>query len=281
MFDEDDGPTDDNAPDRRYGRPEVAAADKLEELRMYAELAAVFEGTAKFGHALLRDLTPDLARRLQVGMVTLERARDGSVQLIPAEKVPLAHELLRLHREAGLSTCDYHSLVRPGEVHLARWVVGTDFDTVFSRLCAHFDAMLSGHVEDEQAARGWQGDPSLPAYIAALEKLKPDLTSRYLVPHVRRGTVPACLSTHTADELNIDYLASTVMQLSPRDLTAPSPPADGGHTDDTPWAEPDESAAADESELAWYFKMFLLRGHVDGGAAACFYAFLQKADHAV
>ena len=264
MFDDDA----DEAPARRTD-PEQAARDKLEELRMYAELAAVFEGPRKFDHDLRRDLPSDLAQRLQRGMLTLERARPNQVQILPDEQVPLARELLSANDPAGLTCGDYHACVRPGQVVMARWIRGEDFDVFHERLLAHFDAMLAGHIEDEESARAWQGDPSLPKYLESLEKFKPNLADRYLVAFVRSGRVPACLSTHTADELNIAFLAETVMGLSVPEVVGPQA---GAATSD----EDDDDAYPDESALAWYFKLYLLRGTVERVPTACFFAFLQK-----
>lgn len=295
MFDD----PDDASQSRRVG-PEQAAAEKLEELRMYAELAAVFEGTARFGHAVRHDLPARVARQLQRGMVTLERARDGSVQLIPPEQVPLAHELLRLHRLEQLTLCDYHGCGESGELHIARWVAGSDFDTVFERLQAHFESMLEGHIEEEREARGWRGDPYVSAYLAALERLKPDLPTRYLLPYLRSGAVPACLSTHTVDNLSVSFLCSTVMQIDApvlfapwHNMTAEEAAEYFADIDDDeviasmlklgrePGSEPDDlppvdlSALTDPPWLSHYFKLFLLRGMVDQSLVACFYAFFQ------
>lgn len=263
MF-EDDA---DDAPARRTD-PEQAAKDKLEELRMYAELAAVFEGPRKFDQAFRRDLPLDLAQRLQRGLLTLERARPGQSQLIPAEHISLARELLAAHDTAGLTCGDYHAAVRPGQVLIARWIQGGDFDTFHERLSDHFDAMLAGHIEDEESARRWLGDSTLPKYLQSLKKHKPNLPERYLWAFIRSGGVPACLSTHTADELNIAFLAETVMGLTVGEIVGQQAALAVSDDDDAAWP--------DESDLAWYFKLFLLRGTVEQVPTACFFAFLQK-----
>lgn len=261
MFEDD--ADDDHA---RRTDPEQAAKDKLEELRMYAELAAVFEGPRKFDHAFRRDLPLDLAQRLQRGLLTLERDRPDQRQILPDEHIPLARQLLSANDAARLTYGDYHASVRPGQVLIARWIHGGDFVTFHDRLSAHFDAMLAGHIEDEESARRWTGDPTLPKYLQSLEKHKFNIAERYLLPFIQGGALPACLSTHTADELNIAFLAETVMGLSVAEVVGQQ--ADSARFDDDAWP--------DESDLAWYFKLFLLRGRVEQLPTACFFAFLQK-----
>jgi hypothetical protein len=55
--------------------PQTRAKEKADEFRMFAELAAVFEGPRKFDAALRPDLTPALARDLQQSIGRLEKAR--------------------------------------------------------------------------------------------------------------------------------------------------------------------------------------------------------------
>ena len=72
------------------------------------------------------------------------------------------------------------------------------------------------------------------------------------------------LSTQSADEININYLAEDVMGRSTEELVGPAsaPPAD----------------APTEQDLAWFFKLFSLRGVREGTEQMCFFTFLQKSD---
>jgi hypothetical protein len=271
MFDDDDAPR--SKPTRD---PQVRALEKIEEFRMHAELAAVFEAPRKFGAAVLTDLPTAVSRDLQLTLARLDKARANLGQLIPPAPLasPAASEpatplasaeamrLLTMPETEDLSTGDYHLCRRPGEVTIARWVVGDEVDTFYTRLQAHFDVALEGHKDDERQDNAWKNDPDVLSYLDALEKNPVNLAEVYLRPQVRQHGVFA-INTQTADEINIEYLADYLMGVAPADVVG------------------DESAppeAPTESDLAWYFKLFLLRGIRDGTERALFFTFLQKTD---
>ena len=79
-------------------------------------------------------------------------------------------------------------------------------------------------------------------------------------PGLRFATI---LSTQSADELNISFLADTIMQVPASDLVGDA-------------LAPGEDAS--DQDKAWFFKLFSLRGMKDGEERMCFFAFLQKTD---
>jgi hypothetical protein len=243
--------------------PVTRAREKADECRINAELAAIFEGPRKFD-AELRPLKYDLAREVQRAMGKLDKAREGEGALLPASARDEAIALLRWPPDRGMATIDYHVSRRPGEVMIARWLRGTDeCDAFYERLQAHFDAALEGYKEDEREAHGWKKDPGITAYLAALEKLEISMTDRYRRDGVREKGVLA-LSTVTADEINIAFIAETIMGVPSAELAgeAAAPPEEG----------------ASEQDLAWFFKLFSLRGMDGEDEAMCFFAYLQKTD---
>jgi hypothetical protein len=228
---------------------------------MFAELAAVFEGPRKFDAALRPDLTPALARDLQQSIGRLEKARSIESPLLPPTSAAEAARLLNLPATADLSTLDYHLHRRPGEVMLARWLAGDEVDIFYKRLQAHFDAALEGFREDQRSQQ-WKQDAATLAYLAALDKIEMDLAERYLREPIGQHNL-FVLSTQTADEINISYLAEQIMGVSPAEVVGPAS------------APPDEPTEAD---LAWFFKLFSLRGKTEGIERMCFFAYLQKSD---
>ena len=71
------------------------------------------------------------------------------------------------------------------------------------------------------------------------------------------------LSTQSADEININFLCDYIMSIPAAELVGPvSAPGD----------EPSDR------DLAWFFKLFSLRGMVEGQERMCFFTFLQKSD---
>ncbi len=260
-------------PNKPPADPTVRAREKVEEFRMHAELAAVFEGPRKFSAELLPDLPHALAKDIQLAIAKLDKARANTGQLVPPpdpanplspEPVAEALRLLTLPTTAHLSTNDYHLSRRPGEVLIARFLSSDEVDTFFSRLQAHFDAALDGHKEDERQENQWRNDPASAAYLAELEKISLNLPEIYIRPHVAKHGLFA-LNTQTADEVNIAYLADYIMNITPADLVG---------EDNAP---PD---APTDQDLAWYFKLFLLRGYHKKTELALFFAFLQKTDDA-
>jgi len=71
------------------------------------------------------------------------------------------------------------------------------------------------------------------------------------------------LSTLTADEMDISHLAETVMGAQVTDVVGAAS------------ALPDDPT---ESDRAWFFKLFSLRGIVEGVERMCFFTYMQKAE---
>ena len=269
--DDDDGPGGDGPtpPADRARDPALAAKEQADSLRMHAEIAAVFEGPRKFDAAVTPGLDPDLARDVQRTVGKLGNTIIKAGPVLTGANAAEANRILDLPTTHGLSTNDYHVHRRPGEVMVVRWLAGAEqADTFYQRLQAHFDAAFEAHKEDERQANGWRQDPAAAAYRTALDAITVDMPERYLRDAVRvaRATV---MSTLTADEMNIAYLCDHVMGVPAAELVgrASAPPAGG---------EPKDA------DLAWYFKLFALRGPAPrgGGAAGerlCFFTFLQKA----
>ena len=71
------------------------------------------------------------------------------------------------------------------------------------------------------------------------------------------------LSTQMADEINIAYLSDHIMEVPAADIVGKvsAPPED-----------------PPEKDLAWFYKLFSLRGVRDGVEQMCFFTFLQKTD---
>jgi hypothetical protein len=170
--------------------------------------------------------------------------------------------LLDLPATGGLSTNDYHIHRRPGEVMIVRWLAGGEVETFYERLQAHFDAALEGFKEDERQALEWKRDPKVKAYLKALDGIEVKMADRYLRDHIRQHNL-FVLSTQAADELNIAYLADPIMGVTPADIVGSAS------------APPDDPT---EQDLAWFFKLFSLRGMKDGTEQMCFFAYLQKSD---
>ena len=131
-------------PTERPLDPAVQAREKADELRMHAELAAVFEGHRKFDAVLRTGLDPQLARDIQRTMAKLEKSRSPDSPLLPQDSIPGADELLKIPAERELPTSDYHIHRRPGELMIVRWLSGDEVETYHERFQAHFDAALAG-----------------------------------------------------------------------------------------------------------------------------------------
>jgi hypothetical protein len=180
--------------------------------------------------------------------------------VLPEPSAAEAAGLLDIPKARGLATNDYHVHRRPGEVMIVRWLEGDQVETFYERFQAHFDAALEGYREEERQAREWQQDPQTLAYLAALDKLEARMADRYLRDVIRKHNL-FVLSTQSADEMNIAYLADYVMGVPAAEIVGPAS------------APPDEPT---ERDLAWFFKLFSLRGMVEGTERMCFFAFLQK-----
>ena len=257
MFDEPE-----ERPADRPLDPATRAREKVDAFRMHAELAAVFEGRRKFGARLRPGLDPEVARDVQRGVARLEKAKSADSPLVPEPSAADAAGLLNLPDARGLSTNDYHIHRRPGETMIVRWLSGEQVDAFYERLQAHFDAALNQYREEERQSHGWKQDPRTVAYLAALEAVDVRMAERYLRDVIRQHNV-FVLSTQTADELDILHLCDHVMGVEAADVVG------------APSAPPEEPT---ERDRAWFFKLFSLRGQIEGIERICFFTFLQKSD---
>jgi len=250
------------SPPEQATDPALRAREKSDEFRMHAELAAVFEGHRKCDAELIAGLDPQVAREVQRTIGRLEKAKSPDSPLLPETSAPDAASLLTLATTRELSTNDYHIHRRPGEVMIVRWLEGDQVQAFYERLQAHFDAALEGCKEDERQATEWKHDPQSAAFLTALDAIKVSMPERYLRDPIRAHNLYV-LSTQSADEMNIAYLSDYIMGVSPAELvgSASAPPT-----------EPTEQ------DLAWFFKLFSLRGMHEGVERMCFFAFLQKSD---
>jgi len=264
MYDE---PNDDDShgdePAERVMDPAQRAKEKGDEFRMHAEIAAVFEGHRKFDAQIRTDFDDEVARDVQRRAAKLEKAKTPESPILPPAAWPDATELLQLADARGLSTNDYHVRRRPGEVMIARWLAGEQVESFYTRMQAHFDAGMEGYKEDERQAHGWKQDPQVAKYLEALDTIEIKTADRYLRDTLRQHGV-FVLSTITADEMDILHLCDYVMGVPAVDVVgrASAPPADG----------------ATERDRAWFFKLFAVRGMVDGVERMFFFTFLQKAE---
>jgi hypothetical protein len=102
----------------------------------------------------------------------------------------------------------------------------------------------------------------MQTYLTALDAVEVKMADRYLRDLIRQHSV-FVLSTQTADEMNIAYLVGDIMGVTPADLVGRA-------------SAPSDSAA--QQDLAWFFKLFSLRGIVEGIERMCFFTYLQKSD---
>jgi hypothetical protein len=252
----------DEDPAEPASKPADRAREKSDEFRMHAELAAVFEGPRKFDAQLRTGFDAKLARDIQGKIRTLERSKLPDIPVLPEPSVAEAAALLNLPKTRGLSTNDYHIHRRPGETMIVRWLAGDQVETYYGRIQAHFDAALDGYREDERQSHEWKQDPQMLAYLTALDALNVKMADRYLRDVIRQHNC-FVLSTQTADEMNIAYLCDTIMGVSADQIVGKAS------------APPD---APTERDLAWFFKLFSLRGIDEGIERMCFFIYLQKSD---
>ena len=257
MFDE---PRED--PTEQSANPADRAKEKSDEFRMHAELAAVFEGVRKFDAQLIPGLSADTARDIQRSMARLEKSKAPNGPVLPPASNAEAATVLNAFDALGLSTNDYHIHRRPGEAMIIRWLQGDQVDSYYNRLQAHFDAAMEGFREDERQAHEWKQDASTLQYLTALDAVNVKMAERYM-RNVLKEHGLFVLSTQMADEINIAYLADTVMNVTAADIVGKAS------------APPDEPT---EHDLAWFYKLFSLRGIRDGVEQMCFFTFLQKSD---
>jgi hypothetical protein len=258
MFDE----PDDDKKSEHASSPAQRAKERAQEVMMYAELYAIFEGTRKFEAEIRAGLDPEVARNVQktIGLAAKKKVQ-GTPVLAP-EAMPAARELLDAPEQAGLSTNDYHIYRRPGEVMMLRWLAGEEVESFYERMQAHLDAGIGGIREDEHSSLDWKADEPTKAYLAELDKLEPKAIDWYGRDAIRKHDL-IFLSTWAADEMNIAFLADQIMGTTPEEIVGNA------------FAPPSEPS---ESDLAWFFKLFCLRGMKAGVEQMCFFTYLQKVD---
>jgi hypothetical protein len=261
MFDEPED-NEREQPDERTSDPAVRAREKFDQFRMHAELAAVFEGKRKFDAELYPGLDPEIARDIQRTIGRLEKSKSPDSPILPASSAADAARLLTLPTSGDVSTNNYHVNRRPGEVMIVRWLADDEVETFYARMQAHFEAALTQFREEERQSLAWKQDPKTLAYLKALDAIDVRLADRYLRDPIRKHNL-FVLSTQAADEIDILHLADYLMSVDPAELVGPA-------------SAPGE--APTEQERAWFFKLFSLRGVVDGVERMCFFTFLQKSD---
>jgi hypothetical protein len=200
---------------------------------------------------------------VQRTIAKLEKAKTPDSPILPPPSADEAKRLLSLAASGGPDTGDYHVHRRPGEVMIVRWLDAEQVDTFYERAQAHFDAALEGFREDERQAREWKSDDETLAYLKALDAVEVKMADRYLRDLIRKHGL-FVLSTVTADEMDILHLCETLMGVEPAALV--------GRASAPPEEEPTEQ------DRAWFFKLFSLRGMVDGEERMCFFTFMQKAE---
>ena len=257
-----EGDDKEEEPTERVSDPSVRAKEKSDECRTHAELAAVFEGPRKFDAEIRPNLDAKTAREVQQGMGRVEKAKAAEHPVLPPEVAELAANLLKMPQARELPTNDYHVYRRPGEVMIARWLAGDEVGTFYERFQAHFDVAIEQYREEERSEQGWKQDPKVLAYLEALDKVELKMTEVYLREIIKQHNA-FVLSTQAADEMNIAYLCDYVMGVPATQVVGEAS------------APPEEPTEAD---LAWFFKMFSLRGVVEGVERMCFFTYLQKAD---
>jgi hypothetical protein len=243
--------------------PTTRAKEKSDEFRVHAELAAAFEGNRKFDAGIYPGLDAGIARDLQRAMAKLEKSKTEASPVIPETSAPDASTVLNLYKDKNLSTNDYHIHRRPGETMIVRWLAADQVQTFYERLQAHFDAALTGYREEEHQQQEWKQEPETLAYLKALDDLEVKMEERYLRPLIKAHKI-FVLSNQSADEMNIAYLCDYIMGIPAAEIVGPksAPPED----DPT------------EGQLAWFFKLYSLRGMVEDEERMCFFTYLQKSD---
>ena len=255
MFDEPEERQTESAAD-----PIARANEKIAEMRMHAELAAIFEGPRKFDADLVPTLDAGTAREIQQAIAKLDKAKKPGMPVLPPDVLP--HERCPVARAGAdeLSTNDYHIHRRPGEVMMVRLLEGEQVESFYHRLQAHFDVAMEQIREDERQALQWKQDEKVEAYLKALDDVKITMAEYYLRDPIRKLGA-AVLSTWTADDMNIAFLAEHLMDRTIEEIVGSA-------------SVPDDPT--DESQLGWFFKLFSLRGFVEGKERMVFFAYLQR-----
>ncbi len=243
---------------------QTRAMEALNQFRLHAEIAAIFEGTRKFDAVIRPDLAADVAREIQRAMAKLEKSLEPNIPIIPPAHNDVAAEALSAHHTYDLPTNDYHIHRRPGETMIVRWLEGDEVDAFYGRLQAHFEAMLAHAKEEERLNNEWKQDEQSGQYREVLEKVDIKLPDRWLRDPIKEHKI-FVLSTQMADEMNIAFIAEHVMGTDPAEIVGAAS------------APPDNPT---EQDLAWFYKLFMLRGVRDAVEQMCFFTFLQKTDEA-
>lgn len=241
--------------------PKSRAEEKSQELRMFAELAALFEGTRKFDAAVNAEMGAEMAREVQRGVARLEKSKGQETLLLPPAMSGEARGLLTYAEAKGLSTNDYHVYRRPGETMVMRWLAGEEVEKFHGRMQAHYDAMMEGQVEDERQQHGWRADAGAKAYLEALEGLRVDMAEKYNRQAIRAHRI-FTLRTLAADEMNLHLITEQFMGISAAELVG--------------------EASASEEEFGkegdpWFFKMYVVLGIVENVERLCLFTYMQKA----
>jgi hypothetical protein len=256
MFDDED-----ETPAERSINPADQAREKVDELRVHAQLAAVFEAVRKFDAQILPGLNPDLARDIQRTMGKLEKSKSADSPILPESSKTDAIRLLDLPATGKLSTNDYHIHRRPGETMIVRWIEGEQVDAFYQRLQAHFDVGFED-ITQEIAASEWKQDSQSKALLDAMRATEVKMAERYLRDPIRLHSL-FVLSTQSADEMDILHLCDYIMGVPAADVVGA---ASASGSDPT------------EQDRAWFFKLFSLRGIIAGQERMCFFIYLQKSE---
>lgn len=257
MYDDPEERRDDKA-----SAPDIRLKEKLDELRVHADLCAIFEGTRKFDAQVKTDVDTGLIRDVQQIVAKLEKSKKpGKPFLTPARALG-ATSLFESLEEQGVSTGDYHVYRRPGEVMIVRWIKGEQVDTFYKRLQAHMDVAIKQTREDDRQALAWKNDPATNEYLEKLDEAELNM-QKWWMRDLLRDHELATVRTQTADEINISYIADFIMGVGAAALVGEE------------FAPP---MSADDAELAWFFKLFALCGSKNGLEHIVFFVFLQKTD---
>jgi len=141
-------------------------------------------------------------------------------------------------------------------------LAGDEIDAFYERLQAHFDAALDAYRDEQRGSHGWKQDAKMTAFLEALDKVEVKMSERYLRDIIRKHNV-FVLSTLTADQMDILHISETVMGLDAKTLVGSA---------SAPGDDPSEE------DRAWFFKLFSLRGMIEGKERMCFFTYLQKAE---
>ncbi len=129
MFEEPDHESN-QEPVKRSVDPDQRAREKADEFRMFAELAAVFEGSRKFDAEIMAGLDAEVAREMQRSIGKLEKAKTPDTPVLPSASAADAVAVLTMSQARELSTNDYHIHRRPGEVIILRWLEADQVETI-------------------------------------------------------------------------------------------------------------------------------------------------------